>query len=794
MIVAAPTPQDQVQMAPTVTQTMDITERQQPQDKTDESGAMEKILEEQSVADEMAEDANSFGEGKSEEKQEPKSLNKNLEIRRLSATEEGNKILNEDWVSPDKNSGSGKTPLEMVESIVSNMEMPSPSSNNPSATSSPGPAGTESPSSIGGKPGSKAKLGPKIAPATQPSKILGEKSKNLVPGPRLQPITSGAPVTNPPVQIQGVQQPQPQQAPVMQLVNTINGPVLMQAMPVPVNNPGLVQVPASSAPVTMTPAVTSVSMAQAQVTAPVGAMAGKMILKKRGKKKKEQEQVSKRPAGPVPILMSPVGAIQGQHSPQGQIVAINQPPPGSNIIAAPAQSAQSPQGISPILPQPNLVLNQAGQVMTNVGNQMILSNGTLVQMPAMQAGVVLNQMPDGTLYQVQNPPGMLATATPFPMIQPGQPIITTNGQFTGPIFVNQGGAPPSGAPVIQGQPGGTFIMTPQGLVQATPIPPTSGASSVSTQGTKPVSSQSSPGSMEPKSSPKASTSGTKTSLPKVKPPPKRRDTTTTEDDDDDDSGDDDDDDEDEVATVSKEMTLLTKIRERNKQAQALETDESDDDDDDDEDENDDHKGNIIQEEYNEVEMEMEEEETREDDNTDDESEEEKSKTSKLARKQVPKRSRQTSSSPAPSTRGRGRGKSTPEKSKTSPKTSIQSNQVDSSGLKATPPHSGGDFDALHTSKVHDTSSEQEIVSTSAYHDTSLDTSGASASTDDGTRGSPGKKKRRKRNVDELLKEAALPSDGKNTVFLLHTSLESHLNCFWDKILKAMAHENLSFLP
>merc|ERR1719464_2473450 len=55
----------------------------------------------------------------------PKDNNfaKNVEIRRISATEEGDKVLESAWDSPEKEKNlGGKTPLQMVQSIISKIE------------------------------------------------------------------------------------------------------------------------------------------------------------------------------------------------------------------------------------------------------------------------------------------------------------------------------------------------------------------------------------------------------------------------------------------------------------------------------------------------------------------------------------------------------------------------------------------------------------------------------------------------------------------------------------------------
>merc|ERR1712079_991460 len=50
---------------------------------------------------------------------------KNVEIRRMSATEDGDKVLESAWDSPEKEK-DGKTPLQMVQNIISKIEDPKP--------------------------------------------------------------------------------------------------------------------------------------------------------------------------------------------------------------------------------------------------------------------------------------------------------------------------------------------------------------------------------------------------------------------------------------------------------------------------------------------------------------------------------------------------------------------------------------------------------------------------------------------------------------------------------------------
>jgi len=115
------------------------------------------------------------------------------------------------------------------------------------------------------------------------------------------------------------------------------------------------------------------------------------------------------------------------------VIALGQPTQGSNILTP----TVSPQ----VVPQ-NILVNQPGQ-------QMILSNGTLMTVPQPQ-GIMYQQLPDGTLVQVQSQ---------FPLIPHGGQQVIAGSPIQGQIMINNQGQ------IIPGHPP-QFIMTPQGLVQA----------------------------------------------------------------------------------------------------------------------------------------------------------------------------------------------------------------------------------------------------------------------------------------------------------------------------------------
>ena len=623
---------------------------------------------------------------------EKSASNKNLEIRRMSATEEGDKILNEAWTSPEKD--KGKTPLEMVENIISNMEMPSPAStDDKSSVGSPALSGTNSPVFKGGL---KSKRSHSIS--KQP---LPEASKVMVPSAAQKPVSQSNQTkaliqnvipNNPQAPLQSIQpapaaaaasnQPYAAVQPVMQLVNTVNGPMLMQ-----VNNqqPGLVQLPVSAA--SMSPGVpipimpVNQQISHQQVQTPVG------VAKKRGKKKK----VATPPrANPVPILMSPPVNQQQPSQTVQQIFTINQGNSNANIIAA---ATNNSQGMTQILPQTNLVLNQSGQVM-NVGNQMIVSNGTLVSVPAMQTGVLFNQLPDGTLVQVQNNTGMIAA--PMPMLQAGQPILAAGTPINGPIFVNNGTAPgPSqGGQVISGSTG-TFFMTPQGLIQATTQPSPTHSATMS-----PVASSPQLVMLPTSSATKPMATVQQNKIP---------------------------------TSVNSKIHNSGSVSVTSKPAgKSSKDDTSDDSDSEEESEEDDNE---------------KEEESKDDeeDSGQEETEEEEEEEEEVQEVQV-KVSTSQSRKNSPTLR------SAPQSPRSNPnsKAFLQSNQVDSSGLKATPPHSSGDFT--------DQSKLDLSVSTSMNESLDISTASGSSGLNSSSGSSGSKRRRRKRNADELLKEELAQTD------------------------------------
>lgn len=528
-------------------------------------------------------------------------LAKNIEIRRMSATEEGDKVLESAWDSPEKDS---KTPLQMVQSIVSKIEEIKPTPASASSNQPPPPAWT---------------LGSQRPLLHSQKQVANETPPTSRPPPSMIPPQQRSVVASMPHSV-AVMATSQQLVPVsagqqiMQLVNTINGPMLMQAIQAP--HPPQIQIQDHKG------------------------MKGKKKSPSVTPQIAYQGHPNIMPGGaPMPILVSPSAVVSSQHSPTGaQHVLISHPNPGPGMI----------QGA------PQFLLNHSAMI---APNQVFLSsNGTLVAMPAApMQGVVYNQLPDGTLVQVQSP-----------LIQQ-QTVITSNGSFV----INNGGqqlSPNGGHIQFQPSPGGTYFMTPAGLVQTAPA----------CQIASPAVSMASPGIA---------------SIMEPQPGPSHQNTTTT--------------------MLRKEST-----------------DKSDDSDEDDEEDHDEDETSQL------IHLQEEEEEDDEEDESSDDEE------IPLAKKKSP-----------PTSFGKDSSKKFKLKM-SSPKTYIQSNKVDSSGLQATPPHPIDE-----TESCLNRLSSPEGVSTSTKDD-ALDTSGST----EGTSGSSPTKRRRKRNADELIKDdvaQTVESDGKH---------------------------------
>merc|ERR1719225_1558583 len=348
-------------------------------------------------------------------------------------------------------------------------------------------------------------------------------------------------------------------------------------------------------------------------------------------------------------------------------------------------------------------------------NQVFLSsNGTLVAMPA--PAPVYNQLPDGTLVQVQSP-----TMSHHPHFQPQTILTAANGQqvminsATGQqLSPNATGHHPGqiqfqAAPHSAGV-GGTYIMTPSGLVQTSPVP----VQQVPVTATTPVATTAT-------SAPIITASGgmIQTSNTQLEPQPGPSSATKSR----------------------KESTTTTDKSE--------DTDDEDEDSDDDDDDRDDNEsiGNV------QLVLQMDE----------DSSEDElvplakKAKVSPTSSTAIFSSSSKNKTGGANSNIGVILPKQNTTKNSKSPKTYIQSNKVDSSGLQATPPHPADESEStttmsgrLHTSKL--SSPDRVTTTTTKDHPDVLDTSAGSTDTSSSGR-SPTKNKRKKRHAEaELLKD------------------------------------------
>eukprot|EP00090_Calanus_glacialis_P002090 TRINITY_DN11563_c0_g1_i1.p1 TRINITY_DN11563_c0_g1~~TRINITY_DN11563_c0_g1_i1.p1 ORF type:complete len:2112 (+),score=439.27 TRINITY_DN11563_c0_g1_i1:899-6337(+) len=441
--------------------------------------------------------------------EEKSDLARNIEIRRLSNTDEGNKVLEPTFHSPEKD--KKKNPLENIFNIVSGMEVPAAykltedekdtRGSVHSRNSSPGLSGSSSPGMGAIRPQLKGRKNRQYStlpplPHSPPPWVLGgqqlAQGQNMpqmlsvqnirgvrppmlneqfpmfqqpvqmsqtqsIPISGHQPIMTSSStqmiITAPPLQLQPFVPPPvsaspnigpTQMQPMMQLIQTVNGPMLVpMSQPISIENGNLVQIQPAPSPVMQqtSPAGSGVS---SKSSSPGSIANISPNTKKKGRKRKNTEtHISPNiaPTSQAPLLMSPNGNLMsfqtfpGNPPPSstGQVLALSQPAQGSNILTQTA----SPQ----VVPQ-NILVNQPGQ-------QMILSNGTLMTVPQPQ-GIMYQQLPDGTLVQVQNQ---------FPLLPQGGQQLIAGAPLQGQIMINNPGQ------IIQGN-APQFIMTPQGLVQA----------------------------------------------------------------------------------------------------------------------------------------------------------------------------------------------------------------------------------------------------------------------------------------------------------------------------------------
>ena len=395
---------------------------------------------------------------------------KNIEIRRLSNTDEGNKVLEPHFHSPDKE--AKKNPLQNIFNIVSGMELPPPpkssedarfSQNGPNAaifrpqlkgkrkglysslnplTSNTPPwqlGGPQNPMQMQNLRGIRPMLHPgqmMISTNQQQHPFLQNNQAVQISGPVPPMLPSQGhqlvmPGQPPGGQVQFIQQgnqgqaiiaPSPPVQSAYQLVQTANGTMLMQ-IPQPIGVDGnMVQIQTVQ-PNVLGQGSPSSSGSSSKSSSPGSLPQESPKNKKKGNKRKLGHTVPQPQLQQQQILISPnIAQNNGQH-----FVAIGQLPQPSNIV--------SPQ----VIPQ-NMIINPPNQ-------QMVLANGTLMAVPQNQ-GIMYQQLPDGTLVQV---------ASQMPLIQQQGQQIMAAPPVQGQVMVAGGQLINAGAPQL--------VMTPQGLMQ-----------------------------------------------------------------------------------------------------------------------------------------------------------------------------------------------------------------------------------------------------------------------------------------------------------------------------------------
>ena len=303
---------------------------------------------------------------------------KNIEIRRLSSTDEGNKVLEETFHSPEKD--MKKNPLMNIFNIVSGMEAvpPPPEEPLPRGPQIPNPSalGALRPQLRGRKSRQYSTLPP--LPHSPPPWVLGGPGQR----PPLPQPPSGGPqqiVLAPQMVLQG--QAPPQQ--VMQLIQTVNGPMLV---PMAAQPQQMVQI-------------------QPQQAGPL---------------------LSLGPRGPVPSSaavpdnISPVGSkIRPRKLAVSETtttpVSMAAPP----LMMTPAGNLVSFQNAAP--PSSGAQMINIAQASPGPGAQIVVGGQGMILMPQPQ-GIMYQQMPDGSLMQIQGqvlPQGQI--------LMPGQGQVAPGG-------------------------------------------------------------------------------------------------------------------------------------------------------------------------------------------------------------------------------------------------------------------------------------------------------------------------------------------------------------------------------
>ena len=315
---------------------------------------------------------------------------KNIEIRRLSNTDDGNKVLEATFHSPDKD--AKKNPLMNIFNIVSGMEaVPSATEDDrgPPPPGQPTALGTLRPQLRGRRNRAQYSTLPPL-PHSPPPWVLGGQPG----GPRLPLPPPGAQqqiVLAPQMMLQGQVPPQQQ---VMQLIQTVNGPMLVPVAP----QQQMVQLQASPAPLMTVGPRPPTSLATTSTSPP------------KGKARKPQGSEPAPSPGPIsqpPFMMAPTGGVVSFQSAPSQVSGAQMiftqagPAPGAQLVVG-GQGMQGMQGMI-LVPQPQ--------------------------------GIMYQQMPDGTLVQVQSqmqgilPQGQILLPGPNQVVQggPGQQVLMAPG-------------------------------------------------------------------------------------------------------------------------------------------------------------------------------------------------------------------------------------------------------------------------------------------------------------------------------------------------------------------------------
>merc|ERR1719412_254433 len=301
---------------------------------------------------------------------------KNIEIRRLSSTDEGNKVLEETFHSPEKD--MKKNPLMNIFNIVSGMEAapPPPEEPLPRGPQIPNPSalGALRPQLRGRKSRQYSTLPP--LPHSPPPWVLGGPGQR----PPLQPQPpQGGPqqiVLAPQMVVQG--QAPPQQ--VMQLIQTVNGPMLVPMAAPPQQ---MVQLQPQAGPL--------LSLGQARPPVPSSTAPPGTISPPGSKIRPRKLAASETNTTPVSMAAAPLVM-----TPSGNLVSFQN--------AAPPSSGTQMINIAQASPGP--------------GAQIVVGGQGMILMPQPQ-GIMYQQMPDGSLVQMQGQ-----------MLPQGQIIMPGQGQVT----------------------------------------------------------------------------------------------------------------------------------------------------------------------------------------------------------------------------------------------------------------------------------------------------------------------------------------------------------------------------